>query len=88
MILNHMIIILNGYTLNWSSPSVNSFNSPKSEESPILYNEFNRVSRNLMVSNYDPSDQLLSVVEEYSCIKVNKYSYIRKILNMALRDLF
>ena len=79
---------LSGYTLNWSGPSVNWFNSPKSEEPPILYNEFNRVSRNLMVSNYNPSDQLLSVVEEYSCIKVDKYSYIIKLSNMAVRDLF
>ena len=79
---------LSGYTLNWLSPSVNWLNFSESEESSIKYNEFNRVSMHLTVSNYDPSDQSVSMLEEYSCIKVDQYSYIRKLISMTIRLAF
>ena len=78
----------NGYTLNWSSPSIDWFNLPESDESSIKYNAFNRVSMNLTVSNNDPSDQSASQPEEYSCIKVDQYSYIRKLISMTIRLAF
>ena len=84
---------LSGYRLNWSSPSLNWLNIPELDESSVKYNEFNessvkynefnRVSMNLTVR-----DKLSPDREEYSCIKVDQYSYIRKFISMTIREAF